>query len=527
MACLSIPSWSGSSCAVWRRTPSAAPSPRGPWRLRCGPARPRRAGMPAPRGSGGRSTSLGCARSTPSSISPARPARRRLWPWTSPGVRPPWRRRPKAPAVTPLIELSGLTKDFGAFRALDGLDARLPRGSVGLLGPNGAGKSTLVKCLLGLLRPSAGRARLLGEDVARRPLALRRRVGYLPEVDCHLPGLSAVEFVAYAGELSGMPPRDAMTRAHEMLDLVGLADERYRPVHAASTGTRQRVKFAQAIVHDPEVVFLDEPTNGLDPRGREQMLALVAGLARAGVSVVYSSHLLADVERVCSEVLILREGRIIAAGPLEELRARTGAGWELRTRGDEEALRRELRARGIDYAALGPGRGVVRPARSSAALDEPVPSAPEPVPAAGNPDAPAVADPRSAAREDAASPVDRAAASESTGLPAGEGPQGEGGAPTADGDEATTRDVPSPPDAPSGGGALPGDAGVRSGESARPGPDGNSAGGEAFSAQAVATVPRRVFAAAAAAGCEVRRFVPLRSSLEDVFVAAVRAQEER
>lgn len=221
----------------------------------------------------------------------------------------------------PAIELHGLTKDFGRFRALDGASAVVPRGRVGLLGPNGAGKSTLVKCLLGLVRPSAGRASVLGVDTAARPLELRRRVGYVPEVDCHVPGMSGAEFVAYMGELCGMPSRAARTRAHEVLEWVGLGEERYRPVDGYSFGMRQRVKLAQALLHKPELLILDEPLTGADPLGRRELRGLIAGLAREGTHVLLSSHVLHEVEELTQRVVLIHRGRVVADGQIEEIRA--------------------------------------------------------------------------------------------------------------------------------------------------------------------------------------------------------------
>jgi ABC-2 type transport system ATP-binding protein len=255
------------------------------------------------------------------------------------------------------IRLENLSKSFRGLRALDGITAELPQGAVGLLGPNGAGKSTLVKCLLGLVKPSGGSGSVLGIDIASRPLELRQRIGYLPEVDCHIPGMSAVEFVAYTGELVGMPPRAAMGRAHVVLDYVGLADERYRLVHTYSAGMRQRVKLAQALVHDPELLFLDEPTNGLDPKGRELMLELVTDLSQnCGISLLYSSHLLADVEQVCDTVMILRAGRLVTIGSVAELTGGAKDGYDLRVRGAEEAFLAELRAEEIEHTLISPGR---------------------------------------------------------------------------------------------------------------------------------------------------------------------------
>jgi ABC-2 type transport system ATP-binding protein len=249
------------------------------------------------------------------------------------------------------ISLERLTKDYGSRRALDAMTVEIPRGRVGLLGPNGAGKSTLIKCLLGLVKPTSGKGTVLGFDIARRPLALRERVGYFPEVDCHLPDVSGAELVTLMGELAGLPRKDAIRRAHEVLDYVGLGEERYRPVGGYSTGMRQRAKLAQAIVHDPQLLLLDEPTNGLDPVSREMMLALIRELGeKHGMAIVYSSHLLADVERVCDQVVIVRGGAVIAQGRLEDLRKGEGNAVDARVGGPAEAqaaFRTALDAAGI------------------------------------------------------------------------------------------------------------------------------------------------------------------------------------
>jgi ABC-2 type transport system ATP-binding protein len=254
------------------------------------------------------------------------------------------------------ISLVRLTKDYGTRRALDAMTVEIPRGRVGLLGPNGAGKSTLIKCLLGLVKPTSGSGTVLGFDIAKRPLALRERVGYFPEVDCHLPDVSGAELVTLMGELAGLPRTDAIRRAHEVLDYVGLGEERYRPVGGYSTGMRQRAKLAQAIVHDPQLLLLDEPTNGLDPVSREMMLALIRELGeKHGMAIVYSSHLLADVERVCDQVVIVRGGTVIAQGRLEDLRKGEGNAVDARIGGPAEAqtaFRATLDAAGIAIEEL-------------------------------------------------------------------------------------------------------------------------------------------------------------------------------
>jgi ABC-2 type transport system ATP-binding protein len=222
-----------------------------------------------------------------------------------------------------LLRARGLTKQYGKVVALDGVDAEIGSGVTGLLGPNGAGKSTLIRIFLGLLAPTAGTAEALGETAARN-LSVRARLGYMPEHDC-LPGnVTAAEFVAHMARVSGLPRGDARSRAADALRHVGLFEERYRPLGGYSTGMRQRVKLAQALVHDPVLVFLDEPTGGLDPTGREEMLALVRKTSREfGISLLLSSHLMGDVERTCDRILVLEEGRVVHHGELEAFTGET------------------------------------------------------------------------------------------------------------------------------------------------------------------------------------------------------------
>jgi ABC-2 type transport system ATP-binding protein len=224
---------------------------------------------------------------------------------------------------TPVIETEGLSKLFGRVRALDNVSLKVWAGSIGLLGPNGAGKTTLMKCLLQLQPITSGQARLLGQEVGREGREIRKRVGYTPEQNCHIPGMAGCEYVTYCAQLCGLPFQAARQRAHEMLDFVGMGQERYRKVDTYSTGMKQRLKIAQAIVHDPQVVFLDEPTNGLDPKGQAQILELVQSLWRVyGMTVIVSSHLLGDVERVCEQIIIIARGRVLVHDTLENLKAR-------------------------------------------------------------------------------------------------------------------------------------------------------------------------------------------------------------
>src|SRR5213596_1679455 len=239
------------------------------------------------------------------------------------------------PESASVVTLDAVTVAYGHSPALRDVTSSFAAGAVGLLGPNGAGKSTLIKTLLGFVVPARGRMRVLGLDVAESPLEIRARVGYMPESDAHIPGMNAVSFVGYCGELAGLPRVDAMQRAHEVLFYVGLGEARYRNVETYSTGMKQRIKLAQALVHDPDLLFLDEPTNGMDPKGRDEMLELVRDLAyHKGVNLVLSSHVLPDVEYACDEVVVMDKGRIAIAGPIESLKGHGGRVFEVRVKGE-------------------------------------------------------------------------------------------------------------------------------------------------------------------------------------------------
>src|SRR4051794_5819160 len=224
----------------------------------------------------------------------------------------------------PLLRLDGLTKRYPGTTALDNLSLELPRGRIGLVGANGAGKTTTFRLLLGLAHPTHGRIEVCGIDVARDPIGVRARLGYMPEHDCLPLDQTASDVVSTFGELSGLPPRAARQRASDILDLVGLHEARFRPIGGFSTGMRQRTKLAQAIVGDPELVLLDEPTAGLDPLGREDMLTLVARLGSFDISVVMATHLLDDVQRVCDHVVMIDGGRLVVSGATDALLERTG-----------------------------------------------------------------------------------------------------------------------------------------------------------------------------------------------------------
>ena len=235
--------------------------------------------------------------------------------------------------TAPVVSLEHVSVLYGRNAALRDVTTAFAAGAVGLLGPNGAGKSTLIKALLGFVTPTSGRMRVLGVDVAKAPMDIRARVGYMPESDAHIPGMNAVSFVAYCGELAGLPRVDATQRAHEVLFYVGLGEARYRNVETYSTGMKQRIKLAQALVHDPDLLFLDEPTNGMDPKGRDEMLELVRDLAHGkGMHLILSSHLLPDVEYTCDEVVVIDKGTVAAAGPIDALKQPRGRVYELRVK---------------------------------------------------------------------------------------------------------------------------------------------------------------------------------------------------
>jgi ABC-2 type transport system ATP-binding protein len=256
---------------------------------------------------------------------------------------------------SPVVTLDHVVVTYARQKALNDVTAAFPGGAVGLLGPNGAGKSTMIKALLGFVAPNQGQMRVLGLDVATSPVEIRARIGYMPESDAHIPGMNAVSFVAYCGQLAGLPPVDAMQRAHEVLFYVGLGEARYRNVETYSTGMKQRIKLAQALVHDPDLLFLDEPTNGMDPKGRDEMLELVRDLARnKGVNLILSSHLLPDVEYTCEHVVVMDKGRVAAAGSIDSLKQPRGRLYELRVKTatpNADAFFDRLRAEGLDCQA--------------------------------------------------------------------------------------------------------------------------------------------------------------------------------
>lgn len=247
----------------------------------------------------------------------------------------------------PVAATSNLRVVYGRRTVIEDLTVQVPEGCIGLLGPNGAGKTTLIKTLLGFLRPTRGSAQVLGLNVATDSLRIRQRIGLMPEQDCHIPGMNAVTFVAYAGELAGMPPAQALRRAHEVLEYCGLGEARYRQVETYSTGMKQRIKLAQALIHGPRLLFLDEPTNGLDPAGRDDMLTLIRSISHGkNVNVIVSSHLLPDVERTCDAVLVMKGGAVVAEGEIADLRETRGVQFEVDLREQSDAFVNALAARG-------------------------------------------------------------------------------------------------------------------------------------------------------------------------------------
>jgi len=254
--------------------------------------------------------------------------------------------------MSSLLQLRQVTHFYGRHCALRDVDLELAPGAIGLVGQNGAGKSTLMQILLGLIRPTAGDAIVLGQSVRKASVALRSRVGFMPERDALVSGLNGIEYAALSGELCGMPRRQALRRAHETLSYLGLEDARYRRLDEYSLGMVQRLKLAATLVHDPDLLLLDEPTSGLDPQGRAAMLALLETLAaRPGKSLVLSSHLLGDIERVCHTVVILNQGQLASVGPLNDLRATRPRSYRLCWDGAGESFLAALRVAGVEVRA--------------------------------------------------------------------------------------------------------------------------------------------------------------------------------
>jgi ABC-2 type transport system ATP-binding protein len=248
---------------------------------------------------------------------------------------------------SPLFQFAGVTKQYDGIPALDDLSLSVPAGAVGLLGPNGSGKTTMIRVLLGLIPIDDGSGYVLGMDFRSQQLRIRQEVGFAPEDECLFPHVSGVEFVVYAGELVGMDSADALQRAHEVLDYVGLGEARYRMVEGYSSGMKQRLKLASAIVHDPKLLILDEPTNGMDPAGRQEVLQLARDLTHnKGMNLLFSSHLLPDVEAVCDYVLVVGSGKLLAQGEIQDLKKLHEQTFDVRLKGTMSRFAARLDAAG-------------------------------------------------------------------------------------------------------------------------------------------------------------------------------------
>jgi ABC-2 type transport system ATP-binding protein len=267
-------------------------------------------------------------------------------------MRVPWSRSLIVAGFGVLFQFEDVTKTYGIVTALDHLSVSVPAGAIGLLGPNGSGKTTMIRALLGLIPIDGGAGSVLGMDSRRQQLDIRQVVGFAPEDECLFPHVVGVEFAAYAGELVGMSRSDSLQRAHEVLDYVGLGEARYRKVESYSSGMKQRLKLASAIVHDPKLLVLDEPTNGMDPAGRDDILELARDLAHnKGMSLLFSSHLLPDVETVCDYVIVLGSGRLLAAGEIQTLRQAHDRCFDLRLKAGMAPFAERLSALGCSTEA--------------------------------------------------------------------------------------------------------------------------------------------------------------------------------
>lgn len=248
-----------------------------------------------------------------------------------------------------IVKFSNVSILYGDFVAIDDLSIEINGGAIGLLGPNGAGKTTFIKTILGLLTPHKGSAEVFGLDVVKDKLEIRKQIGYVPESDCYIAGMTGVNFVAYMGKLCGMPSKSAIQRAHEVLEYVGMDEEKYRLIETYSTGMKQKIKLAQSLIHDPKLLLLDEPTTGMDPKGRQEMLDLIKDISSSkDINIILSSHLLPDIEYTCQDVIVLRQGKLVISGNIQELKATHKKMYEVRIKGDSEIFLSSLKSKGID-----------------------------------------------------------------------------------------------------------------------------------------------------------------------------------
>lgn len=252
------------------------------------------------------------------------------------------------------VILNDFTIKYGEVTAVDRMTVSFPPGATGLLGVNGAGKSSLIKGLLGLVGISSGTASILEHDVSTQQKTIRQLIGYMPEDDCIIPGLTGLGMVQFAGELCGMTKEDARERAHEVLFLVGLGEARYRRVEAYSSGMRQRIKLAQALVHDPKLLFLDEPTSGMDPKGRQEMLDLIKTITSSvDISIVLASHILSDVERTCDRIVIIHRGALTREGDIQGIKGKYSGSFTVRIDGEKEKFIAQLKEKKCEIIPSG------------------------------------------------------------------------------------------------------------------------------------------------------------------------------
>ncbi|MGB9596800.1 MAG: ABC transporter ATP-binding protein [Candidatus Poribacteria bacterium] len=248
-----------------------------------------------------------------------------------------------------IVKFSNVSILYGDFIALDDFSIEIGRGAIGLLGPNGAGKTTFIKTILGLLIPQNGSAEVFGMDVVQNKIEIRRQIGYVPESDCYIAGMSGVNFVTYMGKLCGMPSKSAIQRAHEILEYVGMDEEKYRLIETYSTGMKQKIKLAQSLIHDPKLLLLDEPTTGMDPKGRQEMLDLIKDISSSkDINIILSSHILPDIEYTCQDVIVLREGKLVITGNIQDLKNTHKKIYEVRIKGDSEVFLSLLKSKGIE-----------------------------------------------------------------------------------------------------------------------------------------------------------------------------------